>query len=112
LSLAEDGEAFWNDQWLLELTKEKEIMSNKEQWQTEEAPVELKISRVYQILTIESEKKQMNYGVWELTGWDCREEQCLFFVNRHGGELRVPMQDTETGAPKEPWVVLPVNSCQ
>jgi hypothetical protein len=88
------------------------MMSFSEQLQAEEAPVELRISRVYQILTVESDDEQMNYGVWTLTGWDCRDEQCLFFTNWHGGELHVPMQDTETGEPKEPWVVLPVSSCQ
>ena len=69
---------------------------------------DITLSRVYQILTVKSEDEQFNYGLWILVGWDCADENCLYFANSHGGQLHVPIQDTETGKPKPPWVVVPI----
>ena len=62
------------------------------------------MSRVYRVLVVESEEKQICYGEWVLCGWDC-EEGYLYFSNPYDGELHVPMQNTETGEPKAPWVI-------
>ena len=109
-SMAEEGEAFWNKQWLLEPTSDADCMPNfREQLQAEVASkmTDIKLTYVYRIFVSVSETEQIYYGSWRHVGWNCTEN-LLYFDNRYGGQLQIPM-NPETGEPDAPWIVEPIS---